>query len=293
MKKMYGVVPPMITPFTESGELDVPALKTLVQFLRERVHGLFVTGSYGSGPMMSTEERKTVTEVSVKEANGKVPIVTMVGAVSTREAVELSRHAESVGATSVAAVGPFYFTHDQGRLLRHFSEIVKSVKVPVYIYNNPQFQGYKISFETIEKLKAEGVAGVKDATFDILEHAAYHRRLRDENFDVVLGTESMWLSARVLGCEAFIPGLANAFPEIVTKMFDEGMADDFAACRETQFKVNQLRDIMYLARSTQLAVYAMLSIRGVIDSYPRLPFSPATDAEKQAVERALKNMGMI
>lgn len=75
----------------------------------------------------------------------------------------------------------------------------------------------------MQKLKAKGLAGVKDATFDILKYAKYERLLKDENFDVALGTEAMWLSARVLGCEAYIPGIANAFPEICKKMYQEGM----------------------------------------------------------------------
>jgi len=293
MFQMRGVVPPMITPFTESGDLDVDGLKTLVRFLREEVHGLFVTGSYGSGPMMSVAERKLVTEISMQEAGGKVPIIPMVGTTNTRDSVELAKHAEETGAAAVAAVGPFYFEHDEERLRRFFGELIAAVNVPVYLYNNPKFQGYPIEFSTVEKLKSEGLSGVKDATFDILIHANYLRRLKDETFDVALGTEAMWLSARVLGCEAFIPGLANAFPEIVVQMFEEGMAGDFDACRETQFRVNQLRDIMYLARSTQLAIYAMLSIRGVLSSHPRSPFAAATASEVSAIRDALIGMDLI
>ena len=103
----------------------------------------------------------------------------------------------------------------------------------------------------------------------------------------------MWLSARALGCEAFIPGLANAFPEINKLMCKQGMAYDIEACKETQFKVNKMRDIMYLARSTQLAIYAMLEIRGILKAYPRAPFVPATQNEKDEIKEALKEMGMI
>jgi dihydrodipicolinate synthase/N-acetylneuraminate lyase len=150
-----------------------------------------------------------------------------------------------------------------------------------------------MSLNVLKRLKALGVKGVKDATFDILTHATYHRVLKDENFDVVLGTEAMWLSARALGTEAFIPGLANAFPEICQKMYREGMAGDYEACRQTQFEVNKMRDIMYLAKSTQLAIYAMLEARGILESYPRAPFIPATDAEKEAIREELIKMGVL
>ena len=79
MFRMHGVVPPMITPFKENGEVDYPALKTLVTFLKDEVDGLFVNGSYGSGVMMTEEERKKVLEETIKTADGKVSIVAHVG----------------------------------------------------------------------------------------------------------------------------------------------------------------------------------------------------------------------
>ncbi|MEM5767393.1 MAG: dihydrodipicolinate synthase family protein, partial [Bacillota bacterium] len=276
MFKMKGVVPPMITPFKENGDLDTEGLKRLVRYLSNEVDGLFITGSYGSGALMNLEERKQVAEITVKIAADKIPVIVMVGTTNNRESVELAKHAQSVGVKAVAAVGPYYFKHNNDDLLCFYKDLIDAVEIPVYLYNNPGFQGYEIGLDIIKELKNMGLAGVKDATFSILAHATYQRVLKDENFDVALGTEAMWLSARVLGCEAFIPGLANAFPEINRKMYEEGMRFDIEACRETQFRINQMRDVMYLARSTQLAIYAMLEIRDILKAYPRMPFIPAT-----------------
>ena len=76
-------------------------------------------------------------------------------------------------------------------------------------------------------------------------------------------------------------------------MWQEGMKNDIEACRKTQFKVNEMREIMYLARSTQLAVYAMLEIRNVITAYPRSPFVSATEEEKMAIKNALQELGLV
>lgn len=293
MFKMKGVVPPMITPFTETGALDTEGLKKIVSFLSEEVDGLFITGSYGGGALMNLEERKKVAEISTEIADNRVPIITMVGTTNNRDTIELAQHSEEVGASAVAAVGPYYYEHNQEDLITFYEELINSVDIPVYLYNNPKFQGYEVTLETLKTLKSRGLAGIKDATFDILTHATYHRVLKDENFDIALGTEAMWASARALGCEAFIPGLANAFPEINKKMYEEGMAGEVEACRETQFKVNELRDVMYLARSTQLAVYAMLEIRGIVKAYPRAPFTPATEKEKEAIKQELIRLKMI
>jgi dihydrodipicolinate synthase/N-acetylneuraminate lyase len=293
--KMKGVVPPMLTPFKKDGKLDDEGLGTLVSFLKDKVDGLFITGSYGAGALMNVEERKKVAEITMKTAEGKIDVIVMVGSTNNKMSSELAKHAASIGAQAVAAVGPYYFTHNDDSICYFYEDLVKAVddQIPVYVYNNPKFQGYPISLKLMKKLKSLGVRGVKDATFDILTHATYHRVLKDENFDIALGTEAMWLSACVLGTKAFIPGLANAFPEICEKMYKEGMKGDFEACRKTQFEVNKVRDIMYLAKSTQLAIYAMLEIRGILKAYPRAPFIPATEEEKNAIREELKKMDMV
>lgn len=295
MFRMKGVIPPMITPFTKDGDVDYSALKTLSAFLKEEVNGLFITGSYGSGVMMTEEERMKVTEAVLHEVGGKIPVIAMVGTADSCSVKRLTEHAVKSGVSAVTAVGPYYFKHGGDAVCRYYADIVDTAEgTPVYVYNNPQFQGYPMDLALLKRLKAEtGVAGMKDATFNIMEHAVYQRVLKDEKFDVALGTEAMWLSARVLGCEAFIPGLGNAFPEICRKMYQEGMSGDYEACRSTQFQVNEMRDIMYLARSTQLAIYAMLEIRGIIKAYPRAPFIAASEEEKTAIRNRLQDMDLL
>lgn len=295
MFKMKGVVPPMITPFDEYGEIDFKALDTLLEFLSENVHGVFVTGSYGCGALMSVDERKKLVETVVNKVRGKIDVVVMTGTTNNRDTVELTRHAEQAGADAVSAVGPYYFHHNADSVCYFYEDMVKAVSEDfrIYVYNNPKFQGYPMDLKLIERLKNLGVKGMKDATFDILLFAQYSRLFKDENFDIALGTEAMWLPARSLGCEAFIPGLGNAFPEICKKMYEEGMKNDIEACRETQFTVNKLRDVMYLAKSTQLAVYAFLEIRDIVKAYPRAPFIPASREEVNNIKISLQKMGMI
>ena len=296
MFQMYGVVPPMCTPFKENGELDVDSLKELVTFLRDRVNGLFICGSYGGGALMTEEERKKVTEVTIDTVQGKIPVIVHVGTADSLSASRLTDHAINAGAAAVAAVGPYYFKHGKDRICNYFDALVKMARdrAPVYVYNNTQFQGYTMDLATVKELKEKvGARGVKDATFDIQTMATYLRLLKDDTFDVALGTEAMWLSACVLGCRAFIPGIANAFPEICGTMFQQGISGDYEACRKTQFEVNEMRQIMYLAKSTQLAIYAMLEIRGITKCYPRAPFIPATEEEKNMIRLRLKELGLI
>ena len=294
LSKLKGVIPPMITPFKENGELDEDSLKALVEYLSLHVDGLFICGSYGCGPLMSLEERKLVAEITKKYAGSNTKVVVHTGTTNTRDTIELTQHAKSIGCDAAAAVGPYYYSHQDVDVLSYYSDILEScTDIPFYIYNNPKFKGYSISLDTLKKLKARGLAGIKDATFDIMQHAVYQRELCDDGFDVALGTEAMWVSAHALGCRAFIPGIGNVYPELCKQMWNESMAGESEKALATQFKINQLRDVMYLARSTQLAIYAIAEIKGIMKAYPRAPFVPATEAEMAKVRAALLEFGLI
>jgi len=292
MKKMFGVVPPLVTAFKENGELDENAQEVIVNFLKERVYGLFVCGSYGSGPLMNVEERKKVFKITAKEVNGKIPIIAHVGTTNLRDSIILGQHAEKYGADRVTAVPPYYYHHNEESILCYFSELVKAVKIPVYVYNNPKTVGYNINDQLILKLINIGVKGIKDSSFDIMMFANYLRKT-PEDFDVVLGTEAMWLSAVVLGAQAFIPGLGNAFPEICVDLFKTGINDDIVKCREIQKKVNALRDLMYSVGSTVVAVYNMLEFRGIVKTYPRNPFIQMKPDEKNKFKNKLIEFGIL
>lgn len=292
MKKMFGVVPPLVTAFKENGELDEEAQKVIVNFLKERVYGLFVCGSYGSGPLMNVEERKKVFEVTAKEVNGKIPVIAHVGTTNLRDSIILAQHAEKYGADRVAAVPPYYYHHNEESILGYFSELVKAVKIPVYVYNNPKTVGYNINDQLILKLINIGVKGIKDSSFDIMMFTNYLRKT-PEDFDVVLGTEAMWLSAVALGAQAFIPGLGNAFPEICVDLFKVGINGDIVKCREIQKKVNALRDLMYAVGSTVVAVYNMLEFRGIVKTFPRNPFIQMKPDEKNKFKNKLIEFGIL
>lgn len=143
--KMKGVIPPMITPFTESGELDEQGLRTLLRFLREHVHGVFICGSYGCGPLMSVEERKRVAEIAAQERGG-LQVVVMTGCANTRDTIELSLHARDLGLDAASAVAPYYYHHNMDDVCTYYGDIVQAVgpDFPFYIYSNPKFSGYPV-----------------------------------------------------------------------------------------------------------------------------------------------------
>ncbi len=292
--KMQGVIPPMITPFNEKDEVCEESLRKLVRFLDDKVDGVFICGSYGSGPMLSLKERKKVLEI-VSEEKTKLQVISMTGAINTKDTIELTCHAKDVGADAASAVSPFYFHHHMDDVIGYYKDVVEAIgkNFPFYIYTNPKFSGYDVDLKTLRKIKDVGVHGVKSASFDMLEFANVVREFQDDDFDVVLGTEALFMPASLYGCKAFIPGLANAFPELCTKMYKKAIEKDFDNCCKTQLLINEVRDIMYYAKSTQLAIYAMLEIRDVITSYPRKPFVKASPLEVETIKEQLIKLNVL
>ncbi len=293
MQKLVGVVPPMVTPFARDGSLDEYNLTKLVHFLSDQVHGLFICGSYGNGPLMNVEEKKRVIDVVAKNIPAEIQLVVHVGATNVRDAVELARYAEGAGAVKIASVAPYYFHHTRESIKLYFERLVKAMRIPVYVYNNPRFTGVAMDVPLVQELADLGVAGIKDSSFDIMVLANFVRKIKNPDFDVVLGTEALFLYAATIGVRAFIPGLGNAFPEICVDLYKAATQFEMDRARMLQAQVNELRDIMYLAKSTVVAVYALLKIRGVCEAYPREPFIPLSDPEVAHMKAELVKAGFL
>ena len=291
--KLAGAIPPMITSFTPEGEIDEGKLRDLVEFLSERVHGLFVCGSYGSGPLMRTDQREQCATVAIDQTRGRIPVIVHVGTPSTEQAVRLAKHATEVGADRIASVPPYYYGHTEDAVLRYYDALVKAVDLPVYVYNNPKTVGYAISSELMNRLAGIGIAGVKDSSFDLMVFSDFLQKVEKTGFDVVMGTEALFLPGWAVGARAFIPGLGNAFPELVTTLYDACAAGDIEAAREAHYNVVAVRDLMRMGGSTVVSVYEMLRLRGIDAGVPKAPFQLYDDATRGKLADALKERGLI
>ena len=172
-KRIAGIIPPLLTAFDKKGAFDEKAQREIVSFLADKVQGFYPCGTYGSGPLMSVEERKRVAEVVIDEAAGRVPVILHVGGPTTQFAVELAQHAEKAGAIAVASVPPIYYGFKEPEVERHFQALVDAVNVPVLVYNNPKTTGVSISAGFLNRLAKLGVRGVKDSSFDIMVFYTY------------------------------------------------------------------------------------------------------------------------
>src|SRR5918994_6441922 len=129
----HGVLPALITPFTDDGDaIDTRALTAIVdRLVRAGVGGLVPGGSTGEFTTLTHDERRQLAEATVARADGRVPVVVGTGALSTAETVELSVHAERAGAAAVMIVPPFYDALSWRELLAHYTAVADAISIPI------------------------------------------------------------------------------------------------------------------------------------------------------------------
>jgi dihydrodipicolinate synthase/N-acetylneuraminate lyase len=294
-KELYGIVPPLTTPFTESGDVYGAGLRRLVDFQVENgVHGLFICGTYGSGPIMDVSERKQVQEIVVAQVRGRLTVVAHVGTASTVQSVTLAKHAQDVGADYVASVSPYYHRHDERAVVEFFRELVEAVDIPVYVYNNPKASGVTITPGFLRHLADVGVQGIKDSGFSYIEFSHLMLALEDKpDFRFIVGTEGIALPAFMIGAKGCVSGLANVFPELMVRLWDLFQAEQYAEAAQVQMQVTKARLTLHIPSSTNAACYAVLHERGIDVGYPKPPILPVLDEKRQAMLAGFRDMGLL
>ena len=295
MKPLQGIIPPLTTPFTESGDVYEEGLRHLVEFQAENgVHGLFICGTYGSGPIMTAAERKQVHEIVVDQAKGRVTVVAHVGTPSTAQSVELAQQAQHVGADYVAAVPPYYHRHDERTVVEFFRTLVGAVDIPVTVYNNPKASGVSITPSFLRRLADAGVRGIKDSSFSFIELTHLMLALEDRpDFVFIAGTEAIAFPALMVGAKGCVSGLANVFPEMMVRLWDLYQARKYEEAAQLQLKVNRARQILHIPSSTNAACYTVLHRRGVDVGSPKLPILPPTQEHAAAMLAGFEEMGLL
>lgn len=300
--KLYGIIPPVITPLDDSGKFDVESAKRLYQFhIDAGVHGLFLFGSSGEGPHLSNLDRTTAVSTAVEVAAGRVPVLVGLMDAGTDRCIHSGKLAKDLGADIAVVAPPFYFTVAQPELETHFRMIREAVDLPIMAYDIPQTTKIKIELETMLSLAADKtIIGVKDSSPFMV---SFRRLLlkRPAGFSVLTGAELLVDMVLHAGADGSVPGLSNVAPELFVQLYNQFQAGDFAAVRETQEKVVRLFDVFADPATGQIgpsyairSMKAAMKLRGVIDSHNTLGPFPATDADHvRHVEAIMREVGVL
>lgn len=270
-----GSLVPNITIFTADGRLDLEKTRWHMCWMLDRgVDGLFLTGSYGSGPMMSIEERSAVFKVAKEAAasyQGKT-LIAHVGCVDTASTIALAKEAEKVGVDALSAVPPFYYKHSEDLVIQFYRDLIEATALPVFAYNNPETSRFSFTVNTVRKLQEMGLAGMKDSPVEVgfLSHLFYEIKHSKKDFQVILGTSKGWLPFYYMGVRAMIAGMNNWAPEIITALTKTTQEGHVEESEKLYVLMMDLSAKMHFTDST-IASLIGLYARGYDGGFPRKP----------------------
>lgn len=288
-----GILPAVVTPFNENEHINEKALRALVDYVIDNgVHGLFVVGSQGEFYSLSSQEKKSIMEIAVDQAAGRVPVYAGTGAVTTREVIELNEIAEQVGADAVSVLTPYFIKPSPDELYEHFRAIAKATKLPILLYNNPPRTGVALSPELVERLAdIDNIVGIKDSSGDMTLTGEFIRRTLDKEFYVLAGRDTLILATLMYGGYGSIAASANVAPRLVAGIYDYFVEGDIEKAIQAQRALAPLR-IAFSLGTFPVVIKEALNIIGIDAGPARAPVSSLSKEKKKELEQILKNMNL-
>jgi len=276
-EQFHGVLPALITPFTEDGSaVDTDALAANVdRLIAGGVAGLVPGGSTGEFTTLTNAERRRLVEATIDAAAGRVPVVPHTGALSTRETVELSVHAEQAGAAAVMIVPPFYDPLPWQALFAHYQAVGDAIGISIMYYNIPSATGVRLTADQFRELQQAGVTSLKDTGGDA---TAATELIQTDGPTLLNGWDTLTFAALAAGAEAVVWGAASILPEQCVELHRLLIDDvDLPAARELWARLwplcRFLESQMYAA-----AVKAGCAIVGDSTGPVRAPLLPLDQA---------------
>ena len=270
----HGVLPALITPFTDDGSaIDTGALTALVdRVINAGVGGLVPGGSTGEFTTLTNGERRLLVEVTVEAAAGRVAVVAGTGALSTRETVELSVHAEQAGAAAVMVVPPFYDALSWRELVAHYTAVADAIDVPIMYYNLPSATGVKLTAAQLSELP---ISSLKDTGGDF---AAATELIQTDGPTLLNGWDTLTFAALAAGVSAVVWGTASIIPEQCVELHRLLIDDlDLSAARELWSRLWPLCQFLE-AQSYPAAVKAGCRLMGDTTGPVRAPLLALEDS---------------
>ncbi|MCA9237250.1 MAG: dihydrodipicolinate synthase family protein [Planctomycetales bacterium] len=292
-----GIIPPMVTPLAAPDQLDEPALRRLVDHLiAGGVHGLFLLGTTGEGPSLSSALQRQVIAATARHVDRRVPILVGVTSASLADSLALAQFAADAGCEAIVAAPPYYFPIDQTALRDYYLELARSAALPTVLYNMPAVTSLTIDPETLEQLIDESaIVALKDSSGDM----DYFQRARQAtsrrvDFPLLIGPEHLLAESLARGGNGGVAGGANVFPEFFTEVYDAHLCGDQNRLAAAQRRVERLQAIYAVGPVSIPGVIARtkaaLAARGLCQAVTAPPIAPATSAERQRVTAIIEEL---
>ncbi|MFE9706512.1 4-hydroxy-tetrahydrodipicolinate synthase [Streptomyces sp. NPDC005930] len=268
----------MVTPFTESGALDLDGARRLADRLVARgCDGLVLSGTTGESPTTSDAEKAALV-AAVREAVGdRAALVAGVGTADTRHTVESALAAEKAGADGLLVVTPYYSRPPQDALAWHFREVADASGLPVMLYDIPGRTGTRIEPDTLVRLAEHPrIVAVKDCSYDLL---GTQKVLSRTGLAYYAGCDEQVLALYAIGAAGYVGTVANVVPELFRAVLDAFDAGDTGRAALLQRRALPLVESMMAAGLPgTVTAKALLGALGLPAGPVRAPLRPADPA---------------
>ena len=284
----------IVTPMNDDGSVNFDSFKNLVE---EQIAGgtdcIIVCGTTGEASTLSHEEHLECIRFVVDTVNKRIPVIAGTGSNCTETAVYLSKEAEKYGADGVLLVTPYYNKATQNGLVKHFTTIANSINIPVVLYNVPSRTGCNILPETVVKIiaAARNVVAIKEASGNISQVAKL-ARLTKGAIDIYSGNDDQIVPILSLGGIGVISVLSNVAPKQTHDIVAEYLNGNFEKSKQLQLEALDLCDALF-CEVNPIPVKAALNLMGKNAGPLRMPLTEMEDANKEKLQRAMKEYGIL
>lgn len=275
----------LITPMKEDESIDYDALDKIVELqIEDGVEGFYCCGSSGEGLLLTSEERKNVLEHTLMAASGRVPVISHVGTIRTKDVIDLASHAIAAGALAVSMIPPYYYRFSMEEIIDYYLDTVSAVpNAPVIIYNIPQFTGIEFSKKNAGRLlENENIVGIKHTSKDLYGLERIGQAFPGKA--LINGFDEQFIASYAMGAQATIGTTVNLLAPLflqARKAFTEGnMVDALKLQHEINLRVEAFVDVGIFN-----AMKYGFTLRGIPCGCCRAPFKPLTQNQKDKIKK--------
>lgn len=278
-----GVYPALLTPFTADDQLDIPLFeKNLNAQLEAGVHGFIIGGSLGEASTLLNSEKIELLTSALAVSAGKVPVLVNIAEQATKQAIACAQDAERNGADGLMLLPPMRYPSDSRETVTYFKAVAQETSLPIMIYNNPYDYKIMTTVAMFEELaEFPNIQAVKESTRD-LTNVTRMRNAFGDRFKLLGGVDTLALEALLLGCDGWVGGLVDAFPQETMAIYDLAKAGQIAEALEIY---RWFMPLLELDIHPKLVQYIKLAATatGIGSEYVRAPRLPLIGAEREQV----------
>jgi 4-hydroxy-tetrahydrodipicolinate synthase len=287
-----GSIVAIVTPFL-NGEVDEEKLRELVEFqIANGTDAIVPCGTTGESSTLDYAEHDRVIKIVVEQVNRRVPVIAGTGSNSTREAIEITRHAKELGADGALLVTPYYNKPSQEGLYLHYKAIADAVALPQVLYNVPGRTSVNLLPTTVARLAVHpNIVAIKEATGS-LQQASEVLALCGENITVLSGDDFITLPMMACGAKGVISVTANIMPKEVSSMVDAFNAGNLVEAKRLHLYLLKISNAMFI-ETNPVPVKTAVSLMGKCRDEVRLPLAPLAEANRAKLAEIMKEYGLI